>query len=150
MSGAWVVVADRGVARLLRAHSPTGALEEFEALEHPEARLRAQALTSDLPGRAFDSKGHGRHAMESEVDPRKQEAIEFARRVADRLEAARLHGEIEHLVLVAAPEFLGLLRDTLSAESRKLVASEHPLNLVAERPEQIRQRLPERLYSSLA
>ena len=149
MSAAWVVVADRAVARLMRVDSPTAPLEEFEVLVHPESRMRAQTLTSDLPGRAFDSKGHGRHAMESGVGPRKQEAIEFARRVAARLEAARLHGEVEHLVLVAAPEFLGLLRKSLGPDVRKRVASEHPLDLVAERPEAIRQRLPERLYSSL-
>jgi protein required for attachment to host cells len=112
--------------------------------------MRAQALTRDLPGRSFDSKGQGRHALEREVGPRKQEAIEFARRLATRLEVGRLRGAVERFVLVAPPEFLGLLRGALGAEERKLVASEHALNLVGETPAEIRGHLPERLYSTLA
>jgi protein required for attachment to host cells len=149
MAATWVVVADRSVARLLAAATPMGPLEEFEVIEHPEGRMRAQALTSDLPGRAFDSKGRGRHALESEVGPRKHEAIDFARRVAARLAAGRTAGEVERIILVAAPEFLGLLRDALGGEVRKLVVAEYAQNVVSESAADIRRRLPERLYSTL-
>ena len=143
---AWVVVANRTTARILAAPSPIGALKQIEVLQHPQGRASARALTSDAPGRAFDSKGGGRHALESEVGPQRQEAIDFARRIAARLEAARVHDETQRVILVAPPEFLGHLRDVLSAQVRKVVVSEHPLDVVSEGPAQIRRRLPERLY----
>jgi len=150
MASTWVVVADRSAARIFKAATPTGGLDELESLVHPEGRMRAQDLTSDLPGRAFDSKGKGRHAMESEVGPRAHEAIAFARELAGRMAAARSRGEIERLVLVAAPEFLGLLREALGGGTRRLVEAEFALNLVKMTPAAIRSRLPDKLYSTLA
>jgi protein required for attachment to host cells len=114
----WVVVSSRTTARFLAASSPLGELRQVEAMEHPEGRLHARELTSDLPGRAFDSKGGGRHALENEVDPERHEAVQFARRVAARLESARVRGEVERLILIAPPEFLGFLRSALTAPTR--------------------------------
>jgi len=150
MAKTWVVVADSSAARIFTAATPTGGLDERESLAHPEGRMRAQELTSDLPGRAFDSKGKGRHAMESEVGPREHEAIAFAREIAGRIAAARSRGELDRVVLVAAPEFLGLLRDALDATTRRAVEAEFPLNLVKMTPAEIRSRLPGKLYSTLA
>lgn len=149
MAKTWVVVVDSSCARLLEASTPTGPLVEVEMLDHPEGRMRAQELTTDLPGRAFDSSGRGRHAMEREVGPRQQEAITFARRVAQRLQGAAARGEIERIVLVAPPAFLGLLRDALGAEVRRIVTAELDLNLAKLTPAEIRGRLPERLYHTL-
>ena len=83
-------------------------------LVHPESRQHEQELTSDLPGRAFDSGGQGRHAMGTEISPKEQEAITFAKMVSDYLETARVQHSYEKLVLVAAPTFLGLLRKNLT------------------------------------
>ena len=136
---AWVVVGNRTVARLLEAPSPSALLHELEVIVHPEGRLPARELTSDQPGRAFDSKGSGRHALQSEVEPQRQEAIEFARRIAARLESARVHGEVERIILVCAPEFLGLLRDALTAQVRKMVVAEHSLDVASGSAAEIRK-----------
>lgn len=146
----WVVVADRSAARIFSAPTPTGALDELESLENPEGRMPARELTSDLPGRAFDSAGAGRHAMESEVGPREQAAVKFARQLAGRMESARSRGEVERLIVVAAPEFLGLLRDALGSATRQAIEAEFPLNLMKMTPAEIRGHLPEKLYSTLA
>jgi protein required for attachment to host cells len=52
-------------------------------------------------------------------------------------------------MLIAAPEFLGHLRDALNAQVRKMVVAEHALDLVSQSPAEIRRRLPDRLYSAL-
>jgi protein required for attachment to host cells len=145
----WVVVGNRTIARLLEAATPVAELLEVEVLVHPEGRLSARELKTDQPGRAFDSKGSGRHALQSEVEPQRQEALEFARRIAARLESARVHREVERIILIAAPEFLGLLRDVLTAHVRKMVIAEHSLDLASESAAEIRRRLPDRLYSTL-
>ncbi len=109
--------------------------------------MPARELTSDLPGRAFDSAGQGRHIMESEVGPRQQAVIDFSQFLAKRLEKARLHRELQRLVLVAPPDFLGLMRKAMGAELQRLVVLELDRNFVKLSPKELRERLPERLYA---
>lgn len=145
MANIWVVVAESSRAKIFTMNTPDGALNFKESLEHPEARQHEQRLVSDLPGRTFDSAGQGRHAKEEEVPPKKEEAIRFAKQITDYVEAARTRNEIERLVLVAPPQFLGLLRDYLSAQSTKLVSQEIQKDLVKHDTMDIRRHLPERL-----
>jgi protein required for attachment to host cells len=144
----WIVVADAGAARIFGTDAPTGPITELESMTHPEGRMPARELTSDLPGRAFDSAGHGRHTMEAEVGPRQQAAIDFAGFLARRLDKARVQREIERLVLVAPPEFLGLLRKALPDQVRRMVVLEDDRDLVKLAPKEIRARLPERLFEA--
>lgn len=116
-------------------------------LSHPEGRLHEQDLVSDRPGRTFDSQGTGRHAKEVEVGPKKHEAIVFAGRIAERLEAGRVRNAFDKLALIAPPEFLGLLRDALNPQLRALVLHEVDKNVSRLDPAAIRTRLPERLFA---
>jgi protein required for attachment to host cells len=125
---------------------PPSRLQERETLEHPEGRIKAQAIDADRPGRSFQSAGKKRHSMTRQVDPKTQQAITFARHVAERLESARRQGELERLILIAAPEFLGLLRENLGADLRRIIDQEFSLDLFAMTPQEIRAHLPERLF----
>ena len=145
MHEAWVVSANSSLATIFEADSPTGALHEVTHLEHPEARLKDQQLTSDRPGRTFDSLGSARHAKSSRVNPRQTEDIRFAQRVAEKLEQGRREGSFDRLVVVVAPEFLGHLRDKMSAPLRSSVTVELDKDYTALRPEEVRAHLPERI-----
>jgi protein required for attachment to host cells len=149
MAKNWVLVADSASARIFSMTGPRSSLQEIETLDHPEGRLPAQEINADRPGRSFASAGKRRHAMEREVDPKKQAAITFAREIVERLESARAQGDLERLILVAAPEFLGLLREHLSSETKRAVENEFALNLAAMAPDEIRAHLPEKLFSTL-
>jgi protein required for attachment to host cells len=140
-----VVVADSSRARLFRAESAEGKLIELEDMAHPEGRLHETQMTQSLPGRTFDAFGPGRHAMEEDTPPKRHEAIQFAKRIGERVETARTSGEFTRLVLVADPRFLGLLRDNLKGESLKLAATQVDKNLVQLGTEDIRKHLPSRL-----
>ena len=144
MSKLWVVVADQSKARIFTVADPHGALLDVDALVHPEARVREQALTSDRPGRSFDSKGQGRHAMSSSVEPGEQETLQFAKLIADQVQAAYAEGSCNRLLLVAGPPMLGLLREHLKAISGMKV-SEIEKNLGHYDALEIRKHLPERL-----
>lgn len=124
MSRVWVVAADAGRARIFETHTPMGSLREIEDLVHSTARAHARDLTSDRPGRSFDSRGQGRHAMEPQTDAKRHEAELFAKQVAERIERARMQDEFDELVLIAAPEFLGMLRKSLSPTADALVTKE--------------------------
>jgi len=158
----WIVVANQAGAKIFTLAPPAPRLKDLqapkvateapsrlverEALEHPEGRLKSQSINADRPGRSFESPGAKRHAMTREVDPKKQEAIVFSQRVADHLENARRKDEVARLVLIAAPEFLGLLRDVMSVELRRMIVEEISLDLAQMTPQEIRAHLPETLF----
>ena len=144
MKKLWVVVADKSKARIFTVDDPRGELLAEGMLEHPEARQREQTLTSDRPGRSFDSKGGGRHAMGSPVEPDRQETIRFARQIAGHVETAHNNGQCDRLMLVAGPPLLGLLREHLKTTSG-LKISEIEKNLGQYDAMEIRKHLPARL-----
>jgi protein required for attachment to host cells len=137
----WVVVADSSRARLFLKADSDGKLVELEDLAHPEGRLHETQLTSDLPGRTFDSFGQGRHAMEEDTPPKRYEAIQFAKRIGAHIESARTQAHFTRLVLVAEPRFLGLLRDNIPSESLKLATTQIDKNLVQLPVAEIENRL---------
>jgi protein required for attachment to host cells len=107
----WVVVASAARARFFEANGRREPLQELKDLVNPEDRLRAQALKTDKPGRAFDHLGGQRHSVGTAVDPKEQIAIRFAKQVADQLDADHYNKRFDALCVVAPPHFLGLLRD---------------------------------------
>jgi protein required for attachment to host cells len=141
-----VLVADSAVARIFTARGPDGPLNEVESLSHTASRLHERDLASDRPGRTFDSVGGGRHAKELEVSPKEEEAVRFAEQLAERMHAGRTAGEFDRLMVVAAPRFLGLLREKLDPATRALVGFELDKDLTRHIPEEIRSHLPGKLY----
>lgn len=140
MPNTWFVVADSGSARIFTADSPTGELVEREDYAHSEARVREGSLVSDRQGQTVSSGGR-RHSYSGDEAPQEAESRAFAKLLADRLRGARTGGELDRLVLVAAPEFLGRLRTALDDETRKRVESELSLNLTSLPAKEIRSRL---------
>ncbi len=134
-----LLVAESARARLYEMQGD--AVREVDDLVHPEGRLHARDLVSDSPGRAFDSAGQGRHSMEPHTEATRTEAAAFARELAARLEAARTHGKIDAIGLVAPPRFLGLLRDSLDEGTRRLVDVEIDKNLLGAEPERLVQQI---------
>jgi len=141
-------VADSGTARILRATrrpaAPGGTrrgaiqLEEILRIENAAAHLPSKAMVTDKTGRVFDAAGrvgqgpksHARHGAQSDYDPHDAEADRFAQRLADHIEAERGRLDLEELVVIAGPRFLGRLRQQLSPASRKVVVREIDLDLV--------------------
>ena len=143
----WLVVADNSKARIFTIDSRKGPIEEIESIEHSEARLHERDMTSDLPGRSNGKGGGGGHAYQDEVSPKEQENINFARDLANELEAARNNNKFKQIILVASPGFLGNLRKQLSTGVQKLVSFELAKNLSQLNAKEIREHLPERLPS---
>jgi protein required for attachment to host cells len=133
MSQKWVVVADQSRARIFAMDSPSAPLREIEDLLHPAGRQRAQELKSDRPPRLFRGKGEASHPVDTKVDVKEQEAINFARRIADRIERARTQAELTQLVVIAPPDFLGVLRAALSPSAMKHLVQTIDKNLVRDR-----------------
>ncbi len=100
------------------------------AIENPPTREQG----TDRPGRAFNFVGSARSAMEA-PDWHQQAEDRFAREVAERIEAILTTEPDWRLVLVAAPETLGTLRQSLSGQTRERIVGELPKDF-AKTPEQ--------------
>lgn len=130
MKSTWIVVAESARGRIFTMSGIGGKLREVADLSHPESRLHDTALTSDRPGRTFDSHGQGRHGMEQATDPQEREARAFATELASHIERGIHQGSFDSLVLVAPPKFLGQLRSRLSKSARDALVGELAKNLV--------------------
>lgn len=143
MRETWLVVADSTRARIFATTRGWDTLEERTDLVHPLGRANERDLTSDLPGRTFDSHGQGRHAMAPRTSPKEHEAAVFAKELAAEIEAGRTRNEMVSLVIMAAPSFLGLLKSELSEAAQRLVVTSIHKDLVKSSLEEIRKHLPD-------
>ena len=145
-----ILVADQSEASFYDVEHREDMPRPAGHLSDPIAHLHERDLTSDRPGRVFDhapSPGHrrgavGHHGTGGERSARKHEAMSFARRIGGELERARENREFDRLVVMAAPGFLGLLRETLPDHVRASVAAEVPKDLVHEPLDAVKSHLP--------
>lgn len=138
----WLIVADEAVAHIFQWQGASRRLEEVETLTHPAAHAQEADLRRDAQGRM---SGHGARTMTSVtssagLDQVHGEAIEFARRVAERLGRAQSEGRFQQLTIAAAPRFLGLLRQQLAPQVTALVREEVDKDLVHEDREDLARR----------
>lgn len=141
MGKIWILVAESSRAKIFEQDHPHSALHEVKDFDHSAARMHDSDLVSSAPGRTFDRNGMGRHAMEPDTDPKVNEAHIFAHILADHLKQ-HCDKKFNKLVLIAPPEFLGILRETFSDHLNKTVAASINKNLVHETPENIQGHLP--------
>lgn len=144
MSDIWVTVADSSRARIFKADSSSGPLEEIQTLAHPEARLHEGDLTTDRPGRDTNSTS-GSHGLGTATEAKDEQAARFASLVCSTLEASHQKGSFNKLYIIAAPSFLGLLRKYRSSNVKQVLAEELSKNLAALDAKTIRSYLPEYL-----
>lgn len=113
----WVVVADSARAQLLIPDQDNATLHpaDLPGLLSSELDRHARDVTSDRPGRSFNSSGDGvRHAIEPRHDYHKEQKHKFAEVVANAINQACLAKDYDRLVLVVPPRTLGELRGLLS------------------------------------
>ncbi len=120
----WIVIADGGRARVLKANTGLTKIEPALNEELIADRRRSQDINADKPGRTKDRAGQAHHAYEPPTDPHDHEEIVFAREVARLLDDERKKLAYDELVLVAPPKALGRLRDALPREVRKMLTRE--------------------------
>ena len=127
--GEWVIVCDGKKALILENVGD----EKFLNLKTREVQEHADPKTSDLgtgaPGRAFNSVGGGRSAVE-QTDWHKQEEDRFLQKLVGQLDHAVEAGEVKSLVIVAPPRALGVRRHAYSHHRRAAVQAEIDKDLV--------------------
>lgn len=115
----WIVAADEAHAVFYKRDTMRAPLHEFLSLENAAGRMKKGELLADRGGRSFDSFGAGRHTMAAEkADPKKHAATAFAKQIAERIGKATHSGGCRDYALIAAPRFLGLLREEVARKCK--------------------------------
>ena len=114
-----VVVADEYRAILYARDTMTGPLRKLRTFTNETARMKTGELLSDRGGRSFDSHGQGRHTMGSDRDaPQQQSARIFAKDIVQVIATEFHRGTCRGYAVIAAPRFLGLLRQEFATAIR--------------------------------
>lgn len=146
MQSTWIVVADSSRARIFERHDPDRHLHEVDDFINEAGRMNSGELRTDERGR-FYGKGERQmgHTADPAVMPYEHENEIFSRKLGDYLEKAHNDHRYEQLYLVAAPKFLGLLRDNLNSEVGKAVEEELPNDISKFTVQQIEEFVSRRI-----
>jgi len=111
-----VVVADEYRVIFYARDTMTGPIRKLRTFTNETARKKTGELLSDRGGRSFDSHGQGRHTMGNDRDaPLQQVARTFAKDIADVIAAEVRKGTCRGYAVIAAPRFLGMLRQEFAS-----------------------------------
>lgn len=119
----WVLVADASRARLFASDLLFDALEPLDDRVHPASRMPVHELVSGARGaeQAAVSGVHTRY--ERHTDPHDATVEAFARELAAVVCTAHAAHRFDRLVVIAPPQFLGVLRAHLDpATARAVIA----------------------------
>lgn len=122
-SGAWVVVCDGAKALVLQNTGNRLAPSLVTKEVYEQADQKTSELGTDKPGRAYNSVGSLRSAVQ-QTDFHDQEEQKFLAKLAARLDKAVLAGETQALIVVAPPRAIGMLRREFSAHVRQAIKAE--------------------------
>lgn len=142
----WIIVGDSARARFYKTEDATSDFQEFQSLIHNESRMLEQKLTSDRSGITHDTAGMSRFNINPEQNIKQKESEKFAHEIANYLEKSRTENKFTQLVVVAAPKFLGQLRNELSDCCKKMIVSEYDKNISHMRTSDLRSHLPSKLW----
>ena len=129
-NGTWVVVADGEKALFLE--------NEGDA-QYPILRVRAVEIHDNPPDREqstdkagqLGNRGAGTGSAIEETDYHRLERDRFAQDLAERLYKLSQKGRFDRLVIVAAPQTLGVLRPELHKEVQAKIVQEIPKSLTS-------------------
>lgn len=127
MQTTWILAADSSRARIFEVHGPQDHLQEIQDFVNPEGRQNTREIENDKRDRFFatpeGSPGEG-DTYQPRVETVEHETQMFSKQVSDYLDQARAEHRYDKLCLIAYPKFLGMMRQNLSKETRKLVEDE--------------------------
>ncbi|MGQ9427289.1 host attachment protein [Gilvimarinus sp. F26214L] len=143
----WILTADRRRARIFSAERPHSQdITEIDSFFQPDSAFQDRELVEPKPGRQWQGgTGRARHGVDSRTSEREKSATKFVRDLVGKLEKDHHNGRFSKLVLVAAPDVLGEIRNQLSNNLKQDVTFELDKELTMLRPQELRGYLPKAL-----
>lgn len=136
MKPTWILVANASRARCFARDDDSAPLQLQASLEHPQSRARDSALT-------VAGLGHGQGAATyvPRLDPKDKEHGQFARKVADHLNAGIAAHACGDLILIASNPFLGEIKSRLSHQAAKALRATAAHDLTSYEGRELQQRV---------
>lgn len=128
-SKCWVLVCDGSKALLFQNAGNALALNLRVVDVQFEPHVQTRELGEGSPGRVYESLD-GRRSSVDGPDYHSIAEIEFLGRAAKRLDDLVRQHEVKHLIVVAPPKALGILRDRFTSGIRAVLSAEVPKDLV--------------------
>lgn len=127
-----VLVADEAIAKLMLQPRPGAELVEIHALADPQAHAREAEHHHDAHGRraGAGTLAAGNATASAGDSDRHLQAGRFAKQVAGDLSRLLREQRFDRLQLVAAPRFLGLLRQAMGKDVAAVVDDEQAKDLI--------------------
>ena len=141
MKKIWILVANQAEAQIYSADRIPGNLVLVGSLTHAEGAAHTRDLISDAPGRGYDRAGPARHSMEPDTGVKEELRRRFVKELIERLKAARLKGQFDQLVLLAAPAVLGVIRKGLNGALAQTVVKDIPKDVAGQGVDKIHDQL---------
>ncbi|MBI2522718.1 MAG: host attachment protein [Bdellovibrio sp.] len=126
----WVMIGN--IAQVRIYESPDIRLDKLVLVHqfiNTEARLRSDKLRDFNIGRVHSKNYPRTKGLRPKETPHESVRLTFAKTLADYIEKARKHDNFEKLMIVAAPRFLGAIRQFLSKETKAMLWNEIPKEL---------------------
>jgi protein required for attachment to host cells len=140
----YILVADGARARILLSEGRAKPLTEVPGSDLRQDLKPDHELSAERPGRVHESANVSRHAIERD-DLHRREKERFAQGLAGGLDKRLADGEYDRLVIAAAPETLGVIRQALSDRVRAVVLGEVAKDLTKIPNPQLRLHLGDNL-----
>lgn len=122
MTNTGILVCNASAARFFLNEGCGKGMSLVTDWEHPDSRKHEGDFVTGSAGRVQQSYGHGaRPGIEWKTSPKETEMQHFAAELVDYLQNSRMKAVFEHLIIVAPPHFLGLLREKLDDPTRTLL-----------------------------
>jgi protein required for attachment to host cells len=147
MATTWILAADSTRARIFEMGAREGDDDprEVDDLMNPDGRLQNREINAEPDGRFYGrGERHQGHSTGHKVTPVDHKTELFSKEVGRYLDHARTEHRYEKLYVIAPPEFLGLMRQNMTAETQKLVEDEINKDLSKSGPAEIRRCIDER------
>jgi protein required for attachment to host cells len=138
----WILIADGSRARLIANQRSAEGYKQVIDTDFIADKRSTHDLGSERPGRTHDSTGEARHAMQSPTDAHREEKRHLAQRVSDFLEEQRRQKAFERLIVIAAPQALGDLRNNFSSSLQNMVVEEINKDLTMFSLHELQAKLP--------
>ncbi|MGI9405896.1 MAG: host attachment protein [Hyphomicrobiaceae bacterium] len=123
----WILIADSAHVRVLLNEGPGKGLRQISGDDIGLPHAEKPGVVADRPGRVHESYGTTRHAIDANTSPADKSRLSFARQIASNLEA---NSELfDRLIIVAAPQALGTLRNVISAGVEEKIHAAIPKDL---------------------
>jgi protein required for attachment to host cells len=121
--GEWAVICD-GRKALVLSNVGDEVFPQLKLIEEHEHESKpTRELGSSAPPRVHESAGFGRSALE-QPDLHDRAEQKFLEQLAGRIDGAVREGKAKHLILVAPPRALGMIRRAYTSTVREALKEE--------------------------